>query len=118
MTNYRPHSHISGSSATETATNRRSELLSEADRLINGDRNNAYGPPSQDFERTALLWSTYLSGRRMIESHDVAVMMILLKVSRLSWSANSRDSWVDIAGYASCGWDALQTHISEIGETV
>lgn len=90
--------------------NQRSELLLEADQLVNGDRNNHYGPPSQDFERTALLWSTYLSGRRMIEAHDVAVMMILLKVSRLSWSAENRDSWVDIAGYAACGFDALTAH--------
>ena len=31
----------------------RAELLSESDSLVNGDRNSAYGPPHQDFQRTA-----------------------------------------------------------------
>lgn len=90
--------------------NARTDLLRDTEHLINGDRNNAYGPPAQDFERTALMWSTYLSGRTIVEAHDVAAMMILLKLSRISWSPQRRDSWVDVAGYASCGWDAYQSH--------
>jgi hypothetical protein len=35
--------------------NLRSQILADAEQLINGDRNNAYGPPSQDFERTAIM---------------------------------------------------------------
>jgi hypothetical protein len=89
----------------------RSAVLSDADHLINGDRNNQYGPPSQDFSRTAALWSIYLDGRRSLEAHDVAAMMILLKLSRISWSAETRDSWVDIAGYAACGWDTVQDRL-------
>ncbi len=89
----------------------RTDLLNEAERLVNNDRNNEYGPPTQDFDRTALLWTTYLSGRVILEAHDVAAMMILLKLSRISWSPSNRDSWVDIAGYASCGWDTVQHHI-------
>ncbi len=87
--------------------NVRSQLLEDADMLVNGDRNNDYGPPTQDFSRTAALWSIYLDGKRMLDAHDVAVMMILLKVSRLSWSPNNRDSWVDIAGYAACGFECV-----------
>jgi len=33
--------------------NPRTRILTEADRLINGDRNNQYGEPHQDFARTA-----------------------------------------------------------------
>ena len=33
----------------------RSDMLHEANRLITGDRNNQYGPPTQDFARTAAL---------------------------------------------------------------
>lgn len=87
--------------------NTRTKLLHDAEHLINGDRNNQYGPPNQDFARTADLWTIYLDGRRIIESHDVAAMMILLKLSRISWSAENRDSWVDIAGYSACGFDAF-----------
>ena len=86
----------------------RTALLRDADELINGDRNNQYGPPTQDFARTAALWSIYLDGKRMLDAHDVAVMMILLKISRISWSAETRDSWVDIAGYAACGFECVQ----------
>lgn len=86
--------------------NPRSETLTTAEKLINGDRNNHYGPPSQDFTRTARLWTTYLDGRTTVEAHDVAIMMILLKISRIRWSPEQHDHWIDIAGYAACGWDA------------
>lgn len=85
--------------------NARTRMLHEAEKLVNGDRNNQYGPPEQDFERTAILWTTYMNGRRIFEAHDVAVMMALLKISRLSWKPNHPDSWIDLAGYAACGYD-------------
>jgi hypothetical protein len=88
--------------------NQRQALLGEAIRLVTGDRNNAYGPPTQDFDRTSILWTAYLDGRRMLEAHDVAAMMILLKLSRISWQADNRDSWVDIAGYAACGYECVE----------
>jgi hypothetical protein len=34
---------------------------------------------------------------------DVAAMMILMKVSRITTSPGKEDNWVDIAGYAACG---------------
>ncbi len=105
--------HIRTGSATETAINRRSELLREAETLVNGDRNNSYGPPDQDFQRTADLWTIYLNGRRIIEAHDVAIMMALLKISRLSWEPTKRDSWVDLAGYAACGYEIITKHKEE-----
>jgi hypothetical protein len=101
------NAHIRTGSATETAINRRSELLREAETLVNGDRNNAYGPPDQDFERTAIMWTTYMNGRRIFEAHDVAIMMALLKISRLSWEPTKKDSWVDLAGYAACGYEII-----------
>ena len=36
-------------------------------------------------------------------AHDVAAMMILLKVARLATSPDKWDNWVDIAGYAALG---------------
>ena len=81
-------------------------LLQEADALINGDRQNSYGPPDQDFKRTADMWNALLShkiseGFRILPQ-DVAWMMILLKASRAQWS-DKRDNYVDAAGYAGCG---------------
>lgn len=87
----------------------RTDILHQAEQAINGDRNNQYGPPSQDFQRTAELWTAYLDGKTCIEAHDVAVMMILLKASRIRWSPEKQDHWVDMAGYAACGYEAFKT---------
>jgi hypothetical protein len=91
--------------------NLRSKILTDAEALINGDRNNAYGPPGQDFERTAIMWTAYLDGRQILEAHDVAAMMCLLKLSRLSWQPDNQDSWTDLAGYAACGYETTQTNV-------
>lgn len=94
--------------------NFRSEILEEAISLINGDRNVDYGDPVDDFSTTASLWQTYLArtiearGGLNLQAHDVAVMMILLKVARISWTPNKKDHWADIAGYDGCGWDCVQ----------
>lgn len=85
----------------------RGSALDEAKQLITGDRNNAYGPPTQDFDRTAAMASAFgfeVNGRPL-KGHHVAIFMMLLKVSRLAWTPGKRDSWVDAAGYAGCGFE-------------
>lgn len=90
----------------------RRQVLNHAAELVDGDRNAEYGDPIGDFQCTADFWTSYL--RRIIEQrgpdftlmpHDVAAMMSLLKISRIGWSPEKYDHWVDLAGYASCGWD-------------
>jgi hypothetical protein len=76
------------------------DILEEAMRLTSGDRQAQYGPPTQDFSRTAAMW-TALFGHQF-EPKDVALAMILLKASR-QVHQKKRDNWVDIAGYARCG---------------
>ena len=77
------------------------DILEEALRLTSGDRNNSYGPPDQDFKRTAAMWSAILGVE--VQAKHVALCMIVLKVSRATW-ASKRDNWTDIAGYARCGF--------------
>lgn len=96
-------------------TSPRADVLREAERLITGDRNNQYGPPTQDFDRTAKILNGM--GLRVvtdegdqigvtdIEAHHVALIMAALKLSRLIWQPDKRDSWVDLAGYAACGFE-------------
>lgn len=94
----------------------RSLILQEASTVINGDRDVDYGDPIDDFSVTAKMWEAYL--RRimetrnldviMIDPHDVAVLMLLVKVSRLTQSPEKRDHWLDIAGYAGCGWECVE----------
>jgi Domain of unknown function (DUF6378)/Domain of unknown function (DUF4406) len=75
------------------------DVLAEAFRLTSGDRQNAYGPPDQDFQRTATMWSTILGVP--VKAKHVALCMIALKISRATWH-DKRDNAVDIAGYARC----------------
>lgn len=76
------------------------DILEEALRITRGDRQAQYGPPDQDFTRTAAMWSA-LKGIAF-DSRDVAIFMICLKLSRETHQ-RKRDNWVDIAGYARCG---------------
>ena len=80
----------------------RKEILDEAIRITSADRNKDYGDPEDNFRMIADLWSTYLDNVR-IEPHDVAAMMILMKVARITTSPSKPDHWVDVAGYAGCG---------------
>lgn len=96
---------------SSTKPNARAECLRTAESLVNGDRNAQYGDPAADFKRTASFWQTYLDGtieaRGKFEllPHDVAVLMDLLKTSRLCWSPQKDDTWHDKAGYTACGYD-------------
>lgn len=77
------------------------DILTEAYRLTSRDRQSTYGPPNQDFSRTARMWSA-LKGVEF-QPHEVAMFMIALKLSRLT-HANKRDNWTDMAGYSRCGY--------------
>lgn len=82
------------------------DILEEALNITRGSRNASYGPPDQDFRRTAGMWSALFASKLQegvtFEPRDVALAMILLKTSRETHQ-RKRDNWVDIAGYARCG---------------
>jgi hypothetical protein len=88
-------------------------LLEQAAGLVDGDRNADYGPPDGDFTAAAFMWQAYLHrtfgqrGGLKLTAHDVAAMMIMLKLARIAWSPDKQDHWADIAGYAACGWDCV-----------
>ena len=65
-------------------------------------RAELYGDPGPNFERTAALWSAYLG--HDISPHDVAMCMVLIKVSRCKAGDNA-DNYLDIQGYASIAQD-------------
>lgn len=76
------------------------QVLETADTIIHGDRHEAYGSAVESFNRIGALWSTYLG--HVINGHDVAMMMVLMKVSRTKTDFKL-DSYVDMAGYAALG---------------
>lgn len=77
-------------------------VIAEAERIINGPRQSNYGHPLDDFTKTAAFWSTLLTARHgapvTVTAEDVALMMVLLKVSR-ELHHHNRDNLVDVAGY-------------------
>ena len=79
----------------------RVEILNTAAELISGDRAATYGDATVSHQRIADLWSTYLS--TPISAVDVAMCMVLLKVSRSKGGdkPGKMDTFVDIAGYAA-----------------
>lgn len=75
-----------------------------ADLVIDGERRHTYGDAKESTERIAKFWNVYLSDRldestAPLDAEDVAMMMVLMKVSRQMWS-DHRDNLVDICGYA------------------
>jgi hypothetical protein len=93
-------------SASEEATvELRVEALREAASIISSDRNKSYGGPEENFDRIAKLW-TMLFGVEF--SHeDVAMAMVAVKMARFMNRSGGfqRDTWIDIAGYAGCGYE-------------
>jgi len=74
----------------------RSEVLAEADRLINGERQQNYGEAGDSFGAIAAMWSAYLGCD--VTARDVCNMMALLKIARLRLGQHD-DSSVDGCGY-------------------
>jgi hypothetical protein len=85
----------------------RAASLKRSLKYITADRNNSYGPPTQDFERTAKLWTDvgFTFNGQPIKGHQIAMAMMLLKISRLTWQPTKMDSWDDTSGYSACGWE-------------
>lgn len=85
----------------------RVEALREAARIIAGERDVQYGSPEDNLGRIAGIW-TVLFGREFT-AEDVAMAMVGLKLARYaSKSGFQPDTWVDIAGYAGCGYEVGQ----------
>lgn len=89
-----------------TVEEKRKKILTEAESIVNGDRDTAYGDAEDNFQNIADLWSCYISSRKKritLYAEDVAAMMILMKTARIKTGLYKKDNWIDIAGYAACG---------------
>jgi len=71
-------------------------ILSKADKLINGQRAELYGPPSIGWGVVAKLWGDLLGVE--ITTKQCLLMMVLLKVSREN-EKQDEDNLIDGAGY-------------------
>ena len=75
------------------------EILTKANSLISKDREKDYGDKVKNHENIAKLWSAYKGIE--ITAHDVAVMMVLLKIARTKLGAVSKDTYIDMSAYGA-----------------
>lgn len=86
--------------------------MAEANSLVNGPRQEAYGTPKQNYEGIAKVWSGLLSPilKRDITPDEAALMMVGLKLQRQAMK-HKRDNLVDAHGYL-----LVYAHIRSDGE--
>lgn len=82
------------------------DMLRQAATLVGGQRAKDYGDKTENHQRIADLWNYWMVQRykdqpAMVSAYDVAIMMVLMKISRLMHTPGHSDSHVDIAGYAA-----------------
>ena len=75
------------------------EILKEADKLIAGERHKDYGDKVKNHNNIAKLWSAYLDTK--VEAHDVAILMVLLKIARTKLGVVNKDTYVDMSAYGA-----------------
>ena len=88
-----------GSRILEKKTKNKENILQEADRLVNGDRQADYGDAYHDFSRTAKIWSAILDTE--VKPQQVGLCMCGVKISR-ECNKHKTDNLTDLAGYAQC----------------
>lgn len=81
----------------------RKDILDAAEKIVTGERQQTYGDPEDNFGTIAQMWKAYLG--ISINAMDVSMMMVLLKVARVSGRPDltTIDNFIDICGYAACG---------------
>lgn len=86
----------------------RAETLDKAKECVCGHREQDYGTPENNFQIIANYWNAFLDAKLsrdpdyVLKREDVAVMMALFKIGRITTGAGSSDSFVDACGYLAC----------------
>jgi len=82
------------------------EILALAKEMVSKDRNDTHGDAFKNHAEIAEFWNIFLDGKLRpmanITAADVAIMMILLKISRTTQGEKfNLDNFIDMAGYAA-----------------
>ena len=90
------------------------EILEKAKDLITGDRNETHGDAFQNHAEIAEFWNIYLDKKLQpmasITAEDVALMMVLMKISRnTQGKKNNLDNFIDMCGYAAIAGEINDT---------
>ena len=90
------------------------EILKKARDLVTGDRNETHGDAFQNHAEIAEFWNIYLDKKLQplasITAEDVALMMVLMKISRNTQGKKSNiDNFIDMCGYAAIAGEINDT---------
>ena len=90
------------------------EILKKARDLVTGDRNETHGDAFQNHAEIAEFWNIYLDKKLQpmasITAEDVALMMVLMKISRnTQGKKNNMDNFIDMCGYAAIAGEINDT---------
>ena len=90
------------------------EILKKAQELITGDRNDTHGDAFQNHAEIAEFWNIFLDQKLQpmanITAEDVALMMVLMKISRNNQgNKNNLDNFIDMCGYAAIAGEINDT---------
>lgn len=92
----------------------RKDTLMTAESYVNGQREQDYGTPEDNFKIIGDLWNVYANatciknGKVHFTPHDVAMMMSLLKHGRIATGMIKDDNYID-----ACGYLAIASEISD-----
>lgn len=96
-------------------------ILEKAEDLVYGEREVEYGKPKKNLQDIANMWNAYFEAIKIragvmfiglpttekenhtfeINAQDAAVMMLLMKTARIAKFQDTKDTLIDIAGYAA-----------------
>jgi len=91
-------------------------IAQKASELIGGQRNRQHGAKRRNFENIATLWQAWLDilatkqskPSTTLSSHDIGIMMVLMKAARTQTGQTNLDDYIDMAGYAACAGEIIQ----------
>ena len=83
----------------------RTEALEEAKNIIQGARNEKYGPATENLGHIAYMFEEYLG--TPVTKVDVCNLMILVKIARSIHDKTHKDNYIDIIGYAALGAEMI-----------
>ena len=73
---------------------------------MSGKREQEYGNKKINHDNIAKLWSAYLGID--VNAHDVAILMLLLKIARTKSGNPTEDTYIDMVGYSAIAGEVCE----------
>ena len=77
------------------------DILAEASCLLTDTRQQTYGSFWENHRRIGVMWGELLQLEEAIPPETVAVMMALMKISRIANDSTHTDNYIDAIAYLS-----------------